>query len=464
MNPFLYDFDLASQAYLQDPCPSISVRKDRISRILTMLNENEENLCKVIQADFHFRNNIETQLAEISMIRSSARFNLKNLSKWAAKRKVPNPAYLRPSKAYILPQPKGIVGIMSPWNYPLALALIPVITAFAAGNRVWLKPSERSARTSGYLATLVQQYFNPAELTVINGGADVSRNFSELPFHHLLFTGSTSTGQLVAKAAAENLTPVTLELGGKSPAIIDTSANLADACARIMYGKLFNAGQTCIAPDYLLVPHQLLDKCIAELQKSFLKMYPNDEGLTHPIDQAQLTRWKFLLQDAMDKGSQTIPLGLEDQIHHAPFVPTLVLKPTSQSAVMQEEIFGPILPILGYDKIQDAYDFINQRPNPLCIYYFGKSSANISKLLNQTKSGGITLNDTLLHYSSHYLPFGGVGASGMGSYHGKFGFDTFSHLKPVMEMRSFLGIKSLGGTKMAHPPYGNRIKKLLKII
>ncbi|SMC50754.1 aldehyde dehydrogenase family protein [Polynucleobacter kasalickyi] len=464
MNPFLYDFDLARQTYLQDPFPTLTVRRDRINRLLTMLNENEENLCKVIQADFHYRNTIETQLAEISMIRSAAKFNLKNLAKWTAKRKVITPSYLRPSQSYIMPQPKGIVGIMSPWNYPLALALIPVIAAFAAGNRVWLKPSERSARTSGYLAVLIQQYFHPSEFTIITGGPEISKHFSELPFHHLLFTGSTQTGQLVAKAAAENLTPVTLELGGKSPAIIEASANLADACSRIIYGKLFNAGQTCIAPDYLLVPHHLIDSCIKELQKSLLKQYPNDEGLTHPIDQNQLTRWQYLVQDAAQRGCKTIPLANEEWLKQFPFMPMLVLQPTSQSAVMSEEIFGPILPILGYDKLQDAYDFIQQRPNPLCIYYFGKSSESISQLLNQTKSGGVTLNDTLLHYSNPYLPFGGVGDSGMGSYHGKFGFDTFSHLKSVMTMKGFMGIKALGGTKMAHPPYGNRIKKLLKVL
>ena len=464
MNPFLYDFDLASQSYLQDPCPSLTVRRDRINRLLTMLNENEENLCKVIQADFHYRNTIETQLAEISMIRSAAKFNLKNLTQWAAKRKVKTPGYLRPSQSYILPQPKGIVGIMSPWNYPLALALIPVIAAFAAGNRVWLKPSERSIRTSGYLAVLIQQYFNPVEFTIITGGPEVSRCFSELPFHHLLFTGSTQTGQLVAKAAAENLTPVTLELGGKSPAIIDASANLADACSRIIYGKLFNAGQTCIAPDYLLVPHHLMDNCIKELQQNFLKQYPNDQSLTHPIDQNQLARWQQLLQDATQKGCKTIPLADHEWLSQFPLMPTLVLQPTSQSAVMNEEIFGPILPILGYDKLQDAYDLIKQRPNPLCIYYFSKSSEHIPELLSQTKSGGVTLNDTFLHYSNPYLPFGGIGASGMGSYHGKFGFDSFSHLKSVIAMRGFLGIKAFGGTKMAHPPYGNRIKKLLKVL
>lgn len=463
MNPFLYDFELSNQSYLLELYPSIDLRKDRIRRLITMVNENEENLCKVIQADFGYRNEIETQLAEILMIRNAADFALKRVNQWMKKRSVTTPRQLRPSKSFILPQPKGVVGIMSPWNYPLSLALIPIISAFAAGNRVWLKPSERSARTSGYLATLALQYFHPSELCVINGGSEVSKYFSEIPFHHLFFTGSSATGSIVAQAAGANLTPVTLELGGKSPAIIDYSAKLKDACERILYGKLFNGGQTCIAPDYILVPHQKMNDCIKELQEAFKRMYADDSIISHPIDDAQLQRWQSLIEEAIQKGCQTISLS-EETLQNFPIMPTLVINPTSKLGVMREEIFGPILPIIGYESIEEVCHFVNQHPNPLSIYWFGAKSDSMRHLLHHTKSGGITFNDTLVQFSSEFLPFGGVGASGMGTYHGQAGFDTFSHLKPVFEVKGLLGIKSLMGTKMAHPPYGEKVKRLLKIL
>jgi coniferyl-aldehyde dehydrogenase len=463
MNPFLPDFELNKQAFAQESHTDLEIRRKRISRVLTMLNENEENLCKVIHADFGFRQPVETQFAEILAIRQAASHALKNLNQWAKPVSVKTPTQLKPSKSYLMPQAKGVVGIMSPWNYPLSLALVPAISAFAAGNMVWLKPSERSARTSGYLASLVQQYFHPTEFYVVNGGPQVAEHFANIPFDHLLFTGSTQTGQLVAKAAAENLTPLTLELGGKSPLVIDSSASISDCASRILYGKLFNAGQTCIAPDYILVPHQLQTQLIDALQSTFQVMYPDPLTITHAIDERQQQRWQSLINDARDKGAQIIPLGTAMN-HVDGFTPTLILNANSTTRVMSEEIFGPLLPIIGYDQASDVNDFINARPHPLAAYWFGSHQGRLKGFLENTQAGGVTVNDTLLHYANENLPFGGVGQSGMGSYHGKYGFDTFTHFKPVFQMRSLFGIRALGGSKMVHPPYGPKVAKIMKMM
>jgi len=463
MNPLLYDFEQNKLAFKAEPHTTMEVRKNQIQRLITMLNENEENLCKVIEADFGYRHPVETQLAEILAIRQEAASTIKNLNRWVKPIKVKTPLHLWPSKSYLLPQAKGVVGIMSPWNYPLSLALIPTISALAAGNRVWLKPSDRSPRTSGYLATLITQYFNPLEIQVINGGPEVSEYFANLPFDHLFFTGSTITGQLVSKAAAENLTPLTLELGGKSPVVIDLTASIKDCASRVLYGKLFNAGQTCIAPDYILVPHTLRDELIANLKVTYASMYAQQTQLTNAIDDRQQTHWTALLEDAALKGAQLIPLGDTHQFLNS-FVPTLIIDPISSTKIMQEEIFGPILPIISYSNLSEAIAFINSKPNPLAMYWFGRHRGRLSELLHQTQAGGVTVNDTLLHFSNSYLPFGGIGASGMGNYHGQHGFNTFTHFKPVLSMKGFLGLRRIGGTKLAHPPYGKKMGYLMKIL
>ncbi len=463
MNPLLYDFEQNKLGFMAEPHTTIEVRKNRIQRLITMLNENEENLCKVIEADFGYRHPVETQLAEIIAIRQEAALTLKKLSSWVKPVKVKTPFHLWPTKSYLLPQAKGVVGIMSPWNYPLSLALMPTISALAAGNRVWLKPSDRSPRTSGFLATLITQYFSPSEIHVINGGPQVSEYFANLPFDHLLFTGSTATGQLVSKAAAENLTPLTLELGGKSPAIIDTTASIKDCASRLLYGKLFNAGQTCIAPDYILVPYSLREELIANLKEAYSSMYGDQTQLTKAIDERQQSRWTSLLEDAQLKGAQLIPLG---DTHHPlnSFIPTLIIDPISSTKIMQEEIFGPILPIVSYSELSEAITFINSKPHPLAMYWFGRNRGRLTELLEQTQAGGVTVNDTLLHFSNPHLPFGGIGASGMGSYHGKNGFNTFTHFKPILSMKAVLGLRGLGGTKLAHPPYGKKIEHLMTIL
>jgi coniferyl-aldehyde dehydrogenase len=351
---------------------------------------------------------------------------------------------------------------MSPWNYPIQLALVPAISAFAAGNRVWLKPAERSSRTSGFLAGLIQEYFHPSEFCVTTGGPDVAEQFAALAFNHLFFTGSEAIGKKVMRAAAENLTPVTLELGGKTPAIIDPSAKLSDAAASIIYGKLINSGQTCIAPDYVLIEPSNQAELIHELQTAAQAQFSKPEELTGPIDDQQLQYWQDLVSDAIERGAKVISLLNKPSNGTRRFEPVLLIDVPLQARVMQEEIFGPILPILSIANTAAAIHFINSKPNPLALYWFGKDKKAMQHVLTETRSGGVTINDTLLHAGIESLPFGGVGASGMGSYRGKAGFDTFSHQKPILEVRGLFGSYFLKGTKPARPPYGKTAERLIK--
>ncbi|OYY50324.1 MAG: hypothetical protein B7Y55_11890 [Polynucleobacter sp. 35-46-207] len=317
---------------------------------------------------------------------------------------------------------------------------------------MWLKPSERSSRTSGFLASLIQEYFHPTEFCVSTGGIEVAECFAALPFDHLFFTGSEDIGKKVMRAAADHLTPITLELGGKSPAIVDSSAKLKDAAASIVYGKLINGGQTCIAPDYVLIKESDTKSFIAELQKAAKQQFSNPLELTSAIDELQLARWHHLVRDAQDRGATVIPLL--DQIEHTSekFMPVALENVSADTLILQEEIFGPILPIVSLKDMSEAIEYVNCRPKPLALYWFGKDKKALQKVLDNTRSGGVTINDTLLHASVEDLPFGGIGASGMGAYHGKVGFEAFSHRKSVLEVRGLFGLNILRGTKLARPP------------
>jgi coniferyl-aldehyde dehydrogenase len=460
MNALQLQLEDLKQAFAHDPSPSFAERKERIERMVAMIDKYEENLCKVVHADFGNRHSVETRLTELAMVRQAAKYAIKHLKSWMKTRDISLPLHLKPSKAWAQAQPKGVVGIIAPWNYPIQLALIPAISAMAAGNKVWLKLSERSARTSGYLATIIGEFFHPLELCVTTGGEDVARDFSELPFDHLFFTGSTAIGKRVMRAAAENLTPLTLELGGKSPVVINDDANLADAATRIIYGKLINGGQTCVAPDYILIKHELIPELQDALVKAAERSFKDPSELTHPIDQDQLTRWQQLLSDATSKGAHITSLLPESE--ERPFTPVMLTQVPPHSLIMQEEIFGPLLPIIGVSSNDDAVEFINSKDHPLTIYWFGKDKKVLRNLISKTHSGSVTANDTLLQAGIEQLPFGGIGASGMGAYHGQTGFDTFSHLKPVLRVRGLLGIRAWMGSKLAHPPYNKTTERLLR--
>ncbi|MBT8585518.1 aldehyde dehydrogenase family protein [Polynucleobacter paneuropaeus] len=462
MNRFTLQLEEIKTAYIAEPNPSLEVRLERIRKIEQMITANEDKICKALEADFGFRHPMETRLAEFGMIYQACKHTSKHLKEWMKPTQVETPRFLGSSQAWIESQSIGVVGILSPWNYPIHLALLPAIAAIAAGNRVWLKTSERSSRTSGFLAGLIQEYFHPTEFCVSTGGPDVAEIFASLPFDHLFFTGSEVIAKKVMRSAAENLTPVTLELGGKSPAVIDSSAKLADAAASIVYGKLINAGQTCIAPDYVLLQQGQLDPFVAELKQAAQKQYSADTQLTGPIDENQLARWKFLAEDAVTRGAQVIPLLTE--VANENFMPVALLNVSKDAAVMQEEIFGPILPIVVIEDINAAITYVNSKPNPLALYWFGRDNKNQVRWISETRSGGMTINDTLLHAAVETLPFGGIGASGMGAYRGKTGFDTLSHQKSVLEVHSFLGIKMFKGTNMARPPYGKKTEFLLRLL
>jgi coniferyl-aldehyde dehydrogenase len=460
MNAFQLHLEDLQQAFAHEPSPSFTERKERIERVVAMIDKYEENLCKVVQADFGNRHSVETRLTELAMVRQAAKYSIKHLKSWMKMRDISMPMHLKPSKAWVQAQPKGVVGIISPWNYPIQLALIPAISAIAAGNRVWLKLSERSPRTSGYLATIIGEFFHPLEFCVTTGGVDVAREFSELALDHLFLTGSTAVGKRVMRAAAENLTPLTLELGGKSPVVINHDANLDDAATRIIYGKLINGGQTCVAPDYILIKHELIPELMDALLKAAETLFNDPSVLTHPIDQEQLSRWQRLLSDAKSKGAQISPLLPESDSR--PFTPVILTQVPPHSLIMQEEIFGPLLPIIGVSSEEDAIEFINTKDHPLSIYWFGKDKKALGNLISKTHSGSVTANDTILQAGIEQIPFGGIGASGMGAYHGQAGFDTFSHLKPVLQVRGLLGIKAWMGSKLAHPPYNKTTERLLR--
>jgi coniferyl-aldehyde dehydrogenase len=460
MNALQLQLEDLQQAFAHEPSPSFAERKERIERVVAMIDKYEENLCKVVHADFGNRHSVETRLTELAMVRQAAKYTIKHLKSWMKMRDISLPIHLKPSKAWVQAQAKGVVGIISPWNYPIQLALIPAISALAAGNRVWLKLSERSPRTSGYLATIIGEFFHPLEFCVTTGGEDVARDFSELAFDHLFFTGSTAIGKRVMRAAADNLTPLTLELGGKSPVVINDDANLVDAATRIIYGKLINGGQTCVAPDYILIKHELIPELKNALVQAAESLFKDPAELTHPIDQKQLSRWQQLISDASSKGAQVHPLLPESE--DRPFTPVILTQVAPNSLMMQEEIFGPLLPIVGVSSNEDAIEFINTKDHPLAIYWFGKDKKALRNLISKTHSGSVVANDTLLQAGVEQIPFGGIGASGMGAYHGQAGFDTFSHLKPVLQVRGLLGIRAWMGSKLAHPPYNKTTERLLR--
>jgi coniferyl-aldehyde dehydrogenase len=464
MNRFTLQLDEIKAAFAAEPNPSLEVRLDRIARIEKMIRANEEKICKVVSADFGVRHSIETRLAEFQMIYQACHFTQKHLKEWMRPQQVETPITLGSSEAWIQNQALGVVGIMSPWNYPVQLALVPAIAAFAAGNRVWLKPSERCSRTSGFLANLIQEYFHPTEFCVTTGGVDTAEQFAALPLDHLFFTGAETIGKKVMRAAAEHLTPLTLELGGKSPVIIDPSANLKDAAASIIYGKLLNGGQTCVAPDYVLIEQANLEMFIQELKTAAQEQFSHPDELTGPIDDAQLQSWQHLVADALDRGAQAIPLLNNPSAGARRFEPVALIHVPAEARVLHEEIFGPILPIVTIANTEAAIHVVNQKPHPLALYWFGKDKKNMQKVLAETRSGGVTINETLLHITVETLPFGGTGSSGFGAYHGKAGFDTFSHRKSVLRARGFLGLNLWKGSKLARPPYGKGVERLLRFM
>ena len=437
LEKLLPGFDQMREAQLADPMPGLETRRERLQRLLKGLEEREEAFTQAISADFGQRSAFETANYDITVTLADIKYQIRNLARWMRIRKRSVPLHLMPGRARIVPQPLGVVGVISPWNFPVFLSLSPVAGAIAAGNRVMLKPSEWTPKTSALLAELASEAFEPDEFAVFEGGIETGRVFSELPFDHLLFTGSTRVAKEVSNSAAKNLTPLTLELGGKSPALVCPGANLKRAAERIVFGKLANAGQICIAPDYVFVERAKFHDFIEMLQTYIKKAYPrlnNNPDYTSIISADHFSRLNRMIEEAREDGVEIISINpdgetLESSARMIP--PTLILRPNLTLGVMQEEIFGPILPILSYEKIEEAIEFIQHRAKPLALYLFTEKARERERILRETVSGGVAVNEVLFHCVCETLPFGGVGASGMGSYHGQAGFDTFSHLKPV---------------------------------
>ena len=452
--PFNVIFN-ASRQELAVPWPT---RKRRLEQLQALLKEHQDTLLAAIATDFGQRSATETTILELIPSNSAIKHALKHGEKWMRRRKVPTSWLFKPAMAYVQPQPKGVIGIVSPWNYPLFLIIGPLVDAFVAGNRAMVKISEHVPKFAETMANLVSQYFQADELTIVTGGVEVASAFSALPFDHLLFTGSTGVGKHVMHAAANNLTPVTLELGGKSPVIIATDADLPKAVERIMYGKMINAGQTCIAPDYVLLQHSQLDEFLRLAQVWFNKHYPNwdsNTDFTRIINSTQLERLQTWLNEANSKGAKVLPLAKQ----RADFLtPCLVHSTPDSCQLMQQEIFGPILPIVTVDSVQAAIDYINVRPRPLACYVFAEQNELIEQCVRKIVAGGMCINDVVLHVAQDALPFGGIGPSGMGSYHGKTGFETMSHMKGVFVQ------KPKNMVALMAPPYGKRVKTLLKFL
>ena len=383
------------------------------------------------------------------------RYLQRNLERWARAEPRGVGLHFRPGSNRVVYQPLGVVGIISPWNYPVALALMPLATAIAAGNRAMIKPSELTPATSDLLVSMLGKIFATDQVAVVLGDAGVGAAFASLPFDHMLFTGSTSVGRAVMRAASDNLVPVTLELGGKSPVVVDRGSSLKRAARSIAWGKLGNAGQTCVAPDYVLVADEEVEAFVTAFASEVQKLYPDiasNPDYATVINDRHHGRLAGLLDDARAKGGRVREIGAvgpgEERTHPRTFLPAVVTDVTDEMAVATEEIFGPILPVLPYRSIDDAISYINARPRPLALYFFGPNGPARRQVIERTTSGGVSINDTLLQYAQDDLPFGGVGASGMGAYHAHEGFKSMSHAKGVFEQTRFNVIDLL------RPPFG----------
>jgi len=450
---------VAMQAANQrDGAPDRARRLEWLGRIGAMVKQHQAAIIAAVDADFGGRSRQETLLAEIFTTLSSVRHAKGQLAKWMRPRRRAMDLSFLPARARLLPQPLGVVGIISPWNYPLFLALAPLVGAVAAGNRAMVKPSEFTPRTSALLAEMVAQYFAADEVAVVQGGREVGEAFANLPFDHLLYTGSTNVGRKVMAAAAANLTPVTLELGGKSPAIIGPEAAMDAAVTSIVRGKLFNAGQTCVAPDYVLVPKDQVGVFVEKALAVAAKFYPgvaDNPDYSAIINQAQYDRLRAMLAEAEAQGARVLAAGSGGG-RKMPL--TMLLDTKDSMAVRREEIFGPLLPVIPYDDLGAAIAHVNSGDRPLALYIYDRNRVNVDRVLAETISGGAMVNDCLLHAGVENLPFGGVGASGMGQYHGRDGFETFSKLKPVMYQ------SRLNGIWLLHPPYGARARAMIKLL
>ncbi len=464
--------DSQKLAAARDPCPSAAARRASLGRLATLLRRHAEPLHRAVHADYGNRARPETILAEILPVLDALGYSASRVGRWMRPRRHRVGARLWPGRAWSMMQPLGCVGIVSPWNFPILLSLLPVVDALAAGNRIMLKPSEHSPTCSALLGRMLGEAFEPDQLAVVTGDADVARRFCALPFDHLLFTGSPAVGRSVMQSAAEGLVPVTLELGGKSPVIlcedaVEDAAALSRAAHSVAVGKFFNAGQTCLAPDYVLTPRHRLSATAEALHAAALRLYPgiaDNPDYTAIISSSHHRRLKALIDDAAS-GCDAVLRHPEDRPERRERLdaqrrmpPTILCGPDPASRVMQEEIFGPVLPVLPYDSLEQAAAFVGARPTPLALYCYTDDPSRQEMVLSRTRSGGVTLNGTILHAAMPSLPFGGVGQSGTGAYHGHAGFLRFSHQRAVYRPGRFSGFTWMS------PPHGRLTERVLGLM
>lgn len=440
--------------------PDVPKRLRALRLLLKAVRDRREEFAKAISEDFGGRAREETLLLEVFPLVDTIRHAIRHLPRWMRPRTAATGWQFLPGRARVIYQPLGVVGIIGAWNYPLLLSFSPLVSALAAGNHVMLKPSELAPHTAWLLRRCAADLFPDDYVTVVTGGPETGAHFAALPFDHLLFTGSTRVGKLIMRAASENLTPVTLELGGKSPALVHPAFPARTAAARIMAGKLYNAGQTCIAPDYVLVEAGAREEFVRLASEVATAMYPrlaDNPDFTRIINDAHYQRLRALVEDAVLKGAEMAELNPAREAvneQNRVFPPTLLWNVNDQMTVMQEEIFGPVLPVVTYRTLDEAIEYVNSRPRPLALYYFDNNSKRVESVLARTISGGVTVNDTIMHIAQNDLPFGGVGPSGMGSYHGFDGFLTFSKKKGVFLQSRFT---TLG---LLRPPYGELARRV----
>lgn len=429
---------------------SLDWRRRQLDGIATLVRDHEHQLCEALETDFG-KPAFDTWLTELSLVKEEATHAAKHLRGWMRPSRHRVPMVAQPSKAWTEPEPLGVVLVISPWNYPVQLLLAPAVAALAAGNAVALKPSELAPATSAVLAELVPRHLDPEAVAVVEGGVDVTTDLLAQPWDHILFTGSTRVGQVVMEAAAKHLTPVTLELGGKSPTLIAADADLEVAARRVAWGKYMNAGQTCIAPDYVLVEEAVADR-FTDLLVAELTRLRDEADATGIVNERHLARLEGLLEG--HGGEELLPRKVDREARV--MAPVVVRQPDLDSPVMGEEIFGPILPVLEVGSVDEAIAFVRARPRPLALYAFTGSKATERAVLDRTHAGSVCLNHVLYQAAVTTLPFGGIGPSGMGAYHGKAGFDTFSHAKPVLKRPTRLD------PSFAYPPYPEKVQHLLR--
>ena len=443
--------------YLSGETKDINFRIDNLKKLKRLIKENEEIILDALKKDLG-KSNFEGYVTEVGILYDDINFHIKNVKKWSSEEKRKSPIVYYPSKSYIYKEPYGVTLIIGPFNYPFQLVIAPLIGAISAGNTAIIKPSENSRNIALLLEKLINENFPEGYLRVVNplGGKETVSLLLDKPFDYIFFTGSVRVGKLVMQKAAQHLTPVTLELGGKSPCIVDSDAKLKLAAKRIVWGKFLNAGQTCVAPDYLCVhksvKDELLKLIINEIRVQFGENVRNSEDYPRIVNKSSLERLSGYLNDGKIYYGGNID---EDNLY---MEPTLIIKPDLNSPLMSDEIFGPILPILVYEDLDNVIKFINHREKPLALYYFSESKKKIKYVLTSTTSGGVTINDTIIHVANPNLPFGGVGNSGVGKYHGKESFETFTHNKSVMKRGTFIEFN------IRFAPYKNKLNLVKRIM